>query len=157
MSKFRKDDAKEVPAISTSSLPDIVFMILFFFMVTVQMRDMTLKVTNGFPFASEATKLEKKSLISSIYVGEPLPPYQKVHGTESIIQLNDVFATKNDIINFVSAERESRDEAEIPFMIYSLKVDEFTRMGIIQDIKQELRRASALHISYSAKKPNTVE
>ena len=157
MSKFRKDDKKEVPAISTSSLPDIVFMILFFFMVTVQMRDMTLKVKNNLPNITEVTKLEKKSLICNIFVGEPLPAYQKMHGSESIIQLNDVFATKNDIINFVSAERESRAEAEIPLMVYNLKVDEYTKMGIVQDIKQELRRASALHISYSANKKVTID
>ncbi|MDX9881276.1 MAG: biopolymer transporter ExbD [Prolixibacteraceae bacterium] len=152
MSKFRKGENKELPPISTSSLPDIVFMILFFFMVTVQMRDVSLKVHITTPEASELSKLEKKSLVSYIYVGEPQKQYQKVFGTEPRIQLNDVFANVSDIIEFIVAEREARDEAEVPFMITSLKVDEYTKMGIVQDIKQELRKASALHINYSARK-----
>lgn len=157
MSKFRKDSGKELPAISTSSLPDIVFMILIFFMVTVKMRDVSLKVQVTTPQAKELSKLEKKSLVSNIYVGEPLPQYQKTFGSEPTIQLNDQFAAVGDIINFITAERETRDEAEVPFMITSLKVDQFTKMGIVTDIKQELRKASALHINYSARKKVTVE
>jgi len=157
MSKFRKDSGKELPAISTSSLPDIVFMILIFFMVTVKMRDVSLKVQVTTPQASELSKLEKKSLVSNIYVGEPLPQYQRTFGSEPTIQLNDQFAGVGDIINFITAEREARDEAEVPFMITSLKVDQFTKMGIVTDIKQELRRASALHINYSARKKVIVE
>lgn len=157
MSKFRKDDNKELPPISTSSLPDIVFMILFFFMVTVQMRDVSLKVEVTVPEANELSKLEKKSLVSYIYVGEPQRQYQRVFGSEPRIQLNDQFANVSDIIDFITSERESRDEAEVPFMITSLKVDEFTKMGIVTDIKQELRRASALHINYSARKKVVID
>ena len=152
MSKFRKGGKKEAPAIATSSLPDIVFMILIFFMVTVKMRDVSLKVHVVTPQASELSKMEKKSLVSNIYVGEPDKQYQKMFGTEPRIQLNDALANVSDIVEFIIAEREARDEAEIPFLITSLKVDEFTKMGIVQDIKQELRRASALHINYSARK-----
>ncbi len=116
------------------------------------MRDVTLKVHIVIPEAAELSKLEKKSLVSYIYVGEPQKQYQKVFGTEPRVQLNDVFANVSDIVDYIVAERESRDEAEVPFMITSLKVDEFTKMGIVQDIKQELRKASALHINYSARK-----
>ncbi|MGE4586237.1 MAG: ExbD/TolR family protein [Mangrovibacterium sp.] len=157
MSKFRKDKGKELPAISTSSLPDIVFMILIFFMVTVQMREVTLKVKVTVPEATELSKLEKKSLVSNIYVGEPQLQYQKVFGSEPRVQLNDQFANVSDIIDFITSEREARDEAEIPFMITSLKVDEYTKMGIVTDIKQELRRASALHVNYSSRKKVTVD
>lgn len=157
MSKFRKNSSKELPAISTSSLPDIVFMILIFFMMTVKMRDVTLKVHIVTPEATELSKLEKKSLVSNIYVGEPQQQYQKLFGSEPCIQLNDQFASVSDIIDFITSEREARDEAEVPFMITSLKVDEYTKMGIVTDIKQELRRASALHINYSARKKTTVD
>ena len=71
MAKFRKDGKKEVPAISTASLPDIVFMLLFFFMVSTTMREVTLMINNGMPEAKEVTKLEKKSLVSNIYIGKP--------------------------------------------------------------------------------------
>lgn len=152
MSKFRKNDSKETPAISTSALPDIVFMLLFFFMVSTTMREVTMKVKIQLPQATELNKLEKKSLVSYIYVGPPHKQYQRVFGNEPRIQLNDAFATVEDIQDFIVSEREARDEAEVPLMITSLKVDEFTKMGIVSDIKQELRRIQALHINYSSKK-----
>ena len=157
MSKFRKDSGKELPPISTASLPDIVFMLLFFFMVSTTMREVTLMVKVKVPDATELSKLEKKSLVSYIYVGEPMPQYQRVFGSEPRIQLNDQFAQASDILDFITAEREARDEAEVPMMITSLKVDEFAKMGIVSDIKQELRKASALHINYSSRKKATEE
>jgi biopolymer transport protein ExbD len=152
MSKFRKNDSKEVPEVSTSSLPDIVFMLLFFFMVSTVMRETTLKVKIKLPSASEVTKLEKKSLVSVINVGSPILQYQHIYGSEPRIQLNDQLEKLENIIDFVEAERQARDESEIPQMITSLKVDEYTKMGIVSQIKQELRKAAALHINYSARK-----
>ena len=151
MSKFRKKGEKEVPPISTASLPDIVFMLLFFFMVSTTMREVTYKVEITLPQATELSKLEKKSLVSYIYVGEPLKQYQKTFGVAPRIQLNDQFANVGDVQDFIIAEREARDEAERPLMITSLKVDENTKMGIVTDIKQELRKSAALHINYSAR------
>jgi biopolymer transport protein ExbD len=151
MSKFRASGKKETPAISTASLPDIVFMLLFFFMVTTTIRDVSLLVKLKLPEATELTKLEKKSLVSYIYVGPPQPQWVKVYGTEPRIQLNDQFAKVSDIPDYILAERASRNEAEIPFMVTSLKVDEFTKMQIVGDIKQELRKAAALHINYSSR------
>ena len=152
MSKFRQDDHKELPAISTASLPDIVFMLLFFFMVTTTMREVTYKVKMHLPEATELDKLEKKSLVSYIYIGEPLPMYQKTFGKASRVQLNDQFADVGEVQNFIIAEREARDEAEQPFMVTSLKVDENTKMGIVNDVKQELRKSAALNINYSSRK-----
>jgi biopolymer transport protein ExbD len=152
MSKFRKDKNKEVPAVSTASLPDIVFMLLFFFMVTTTLRETTLKVQIHLPNATEISKLEKKSLVSYIYVGPPIRPLQAQLGSEPRIQLNDQFAKVNDLGDFIESERQARDESEIPQMVTSLKVDEFTKMGIVSEIKQELRKAAALHINYSSRK-----
>jgi len=153
MSKFKKGGKNELPPISTASLPDIVFMLLFFFMVTTTMREVTLNVRVKLPTATELTKLEKKSLVSYIYIGEPLKQYQSKFGIAPRIQLADQFANVSDISNFVIAEREARDEAERPMMITSLKVDENTKMGIVTEVKQELRKAAALHINYSSRKP----
>jgi len=152
MGKFRKDSGKEVPAISTSSLPDIVFMLLFFFMVSTTMKEVELKVKVKVPAASEIKKLEKKSLVSYIYVGTPQRQFQKLFGTEPRIQLNDQFAKVEDIGDFIESEREARDEKEVPLMTTSLKVDAETKMGIVSDIKQNLRRVSALRINYSTTK-----
>lgn len=152
MGKFKKSGGKDLPPISTASLPDIVFMLLFFFMVSTTMREVTYKVNISVPEATELSKLEKKSLVSYIYVGEPLPQYQKTFGVASRIQLNDQFAGIGDVQDFVIAEREARAEEERPFLITSLKVDENTKMGIVNDIKQELRKSAALHINYSSRK-----
>jgi len=141
-----------MPAVSTASLPDIVFMLLCFFMVTTTMREVTLMVKIKKPEATELTKLTKKTLVSYIYVGQPIPQYQKTFGTEPQIQLNDQFANASDLLSFITAERAARDESEIPMMITSIKADEFTKMKIIQEVKEELRKAQALHINYSAKK-----
>jgi biopolymer transport protein ExbD len=151
MSKFRKKGGKGLPPISTASLPDIVFMLLFFFMVSTTMREVTFMVDIRLPAATELSKLEKKSLVSYIYVGEPLPQYQRTFGVSSRIQLNDQFANVGDIMDYVITEREARNENERNMMITSLKVDENTKMGIVTDIKQELRKAAALHINYSAR------
>lgn len=152
MHKFRKKGGKELPPISTASLPDVVFMLLFFFMVSTTMREVSYKVHIRLPQATELSKLEKKSLVSYIYVGEPLLQYQKTFGIAPRIQLNDQFANVGDIQDYIIAERESRDEAERPLMITSLKVDENTKMGIVTDIKQELRKSAALHINYSSRR-----
>ena len=150
MSKFKKGGSKETPEISTASLPDIVFMLLFFFMVSTTMRDVELNVNYVQPQAKELTKLEKKDLVSNIHVGVPLRKYQKTFGTEPRIQLNDQFATVDDIQAFIASEREARKEELRNKLTTSLKVDRYTKMGIIVDIKQELRKASALKLNYSA-------
>lgn len=152
MRRFKKKTGKELPPIPTASLPDVIFMLLFFFMVTTTMREVSYKVNIKLPSATELKKLEKKSLVSYIYVGEPLQQYEKTYGIASRIQLNDQFANVEDIQSYIAAERESRAEEDRPMMITSLKVDENTRMGIVSDIKQELRKAAALNIIYSSRK-----
>ena len=137
-----------MPEIGTSS--DIVFMFLFFFMVTTQMRSTEDKVIVKLPQASEVVKLERKDLSSYINIGSPTRALQAQYGTESRIQLNDSFKTTKDIRDFIASERESLSEADRQFMTTVIKADENTRMGIITDVKQELRRCSALKIMYLA-------
>jgi len=150
MSRFKSKKGKDSPGINTSSLPDIIFMLLFFFMVSTTMREVTVRVKQQMPEATEIQKLEKKSLVSFIYIGEP--KNTKLYGTNSRIQLNDVFASVDDIPEFIAKERESRDEADRKFLTTSLKVDGNTKMGIVTDVKQELRKAGAFKINYSTRK-----
>ena len=140
-----------MPAISTASLPDIVFMLLFFFMVATTMREDIPLVENTLPYADQVEKLDKKDLVMYIYAGKPVQRYQATMGTEARIQLNDNFADINDIQQFIFAERESKREELIPFLTTSLKVDEETRMGLVSDIKLELRKAEALKINYTTR------
>jgi biopolymer transport protein ExbD len=150
MSRFKVKKAKGDVAINTSSLPDIIFMLLFFFMVTTTMREVTFKVKMKLPEATEIQKLEKKSLVSYIYVGPPVNP--RMYGTNTRIQLNDQFATVDDIAEFVQIERQDRPESDRKLITTSLKVDSDTRMGIVTDIKQELRKSGAFKINYSSRK-----
>ena len=154
MGKFRKEGKKEVPQVSTSSLPDIVYMLIFFFMITTSMRDVELRVKTALPKATEIAKLEKKALVSSIYIG---PPRDAKLGTESRIQLNDQFARPDDIADWVLQEREARSEADRPFLTTALKVHKDTRMGIVTDVKQELRKVGAFRINYTTLKGSALE
>ncbi|MBR4822794.1 MAG: biopolymer transporter ExbD [Bacteroidales bacterium] len=149
---FKKGEKKEMPAIASGSLSDIVFMLLFFFMVTTQMRETENKVVIRIPQATEAVKLERKDLASYINVGTPIRRLQAQFGTEPRIQLNDSFKTVDDIRDFVAAERDSKKEDERQKMTVCIRADQDVRMGTITDIKQELRRCSALKIMYTARK-----
>ena len=153
MAKFSRGGKKEMPGISSGSLSDIVFMLLFFFMVTTQLRSTEDLVMVKLPEASEVIKLERKDLASYINVGPPVKNMQAKFGTEARIQLNDSFKTTTDIRDFIAAERDSKSEADRQFMTVSIRADQDVRMGIVSDVKQELRRCSALKIMYSARKP----
>ncbi|MGB0838801.1 MAG: ExbD/TolR family protein [Chitinophagales bacterium] len=150
MARIRSKESKETPAISTASLPDIIFILLFFFMVATVMRNSELLVNVRPAQATELTKLEKKSLVSYIHVGPPSLQYQAKYGTAPKIQLNDVFADKSEIRQYIENERAKVDEKLIGQMTTSLKVDKETKMGIVTDIKQELRKVAALKMNYSA-------
>lgn len=157
MAKFARKGKGGIPAVNTSSLPDIIFMLLFFFMVSTTMREQEKLVIVKLPEATEIVKLERKDLSCYINVGTPVLNKQAEFGTESRIQLNDSYKTTEDIRDFVAAERESLSEADRQFMTVCIKADENVRMGIITDIKQELRRCSALKIMYSARGVSHVE
>ena len=137
--------------LNTSSLPDLIFTLLFFFMIVTTMREVSLKVEFKIPQGTELEKLEKKSLVTFIYVGKPTAEFRKKLGSESRIQLNDAYAEVDEIQAYVTNERSSMKEEDQPFMTVSLKIDQDTKMGIVTDIKQALRQAYALKINYSAR------
>ncbi len=149
MSKFKKDNSKGTPAVSTASLPDIVFMLLFFFMVTTVMREVDLKIKLDQPEATEIDKLEDKSLVDYIYIGEPMN--SDLYGTVPKIQLDDDFATIEDVQDYIIARRADRPEQLQGKITVSLKVDKETKMGIVTEVKQKLRKVQALKINYSTR------
>ena len=151
MGRFKKENQKGVPEMNTSSMGDIVFMFLFFFMVITTMRESTLFVRTILPGATEVQKLEKKALIANINIGPPMQSYSNL-GTEPRIQLNDKFAETGEIVEFVETEKQQRTEADRNMITWSLKVDETVKMGIVTDVKQELRKASAFKVNYSKRK-----
>ena len=151
MGKFNKTSKRGMPTLNTSSLPDLIFTLLFFFMIVTTMREVSLKVEFKIPQGTELEKLEKKSLVTFIYVGKPTAEFRKKLGSESRIQLNDAYAEVDEIQAYVTNERSSMKEEDQPFMTVSLKIDQDTKMGIVTDIKQALRQAYALKINYSAR------
>tara|TARA_B100000780_G_scaffold46486_1_gene28934 strand:+ start:1996 stop:2478 length:483 start_codon:yes stop_codon:yes gene_type:complete len=151
MSKFKKKSGGESPAINTASLPDIVFMLLFFFMVATVMRDSTLMVVNKLPAADQIQKLDKKDRVMYIYAGKPSSRYEKKYGSSARIQLNDKFATVGEVGAFILAERASKRQELQNVLTTALKVDSDTKMGLVQDIKQELRKVQALKINYTTR------
>lgn len=152
MSRFNKNGGREMPEMNTSSLPDLIFTILFFFMMVTSMREVTLMVKFERPAGTQLEKLARKSCTSFIYIGKPTDALQTQFGSGTRIQLNDKFAEVNEVYDFIIEDRNELSEVDKPFYTVSLKCDKETPMGIITDVKQVLRKAYALKIVYSASK-----
>ncbi|NBC08718.1 MAG: biopolymer transporter ExbD [Bacteroidetes bacterium] len=152
MAKFSKKRGKANPEVSTASLPDIIFMLLFFFMVVTVLRDAELKLDVNTPYATELTKLEEKSLVNYLYIGKPKPKYQKLYGTSPRLQLGDKFSTIADIPIFLEKHKIKVPEARHGQITSSLRVDGEVTMGIVTDVKTKLRKSGQLKVNYSAKK-----
>jgi biopolymer transport protein ExbD len=149
MSKIRFKKKANLPEVSTASLPDIVFMLLFFFMTVTVMKDDTLKVANELPNASEIKKLEKKYRIITIYVGKPTKQHETIAGTEPKIQINNRFVSLADLGQRVIEEINKKPQYLRAYITISLKIDKKASMGLISDIKQELRKINTLKINYT--------
>lgn len=146
MAVMAKKGKKEVPAMSTSSLPDIVFMLLFFFMSATTMREVEPMVSVGLPDAHEVTQLDKKELVN-IWVGTSLDAEK---GEDALmIQLNDRTGDVKDVQEFVKAASATKD-MPMSELVVNLRVDEGATVGKLTAIKQELRKAEALDIAYAA-------
>ena len=149
MSKFKFKKNTNTPEVSTASLPDIVFMLLFFFMTVTVMKDDTLMVVNELPNASEIMKLEKKDRIITVYVGKPEGRFRALLGDEPKIQVGDKFVSIADFGSVMLAEINKKPEHLRSFITVSLKIDKTASMGLISDVKQELRKINALKINYT--------
>jgi len=148
-STFSPHKKRRQPTLSTSSLPDIVFILLFFFMVSTIIRENEVLLEVELPSVSETTQLKRQSLVDYIYVGsataadENLPP---------LLQLNDALSEVSDIVPWVHNKRPEISDVDRSRLFTSLKVDKEVKMGWVNQIKLELRKAQALKISYSAQK-----
>ncbi len=163
MSMFRRHRRHDVPALNTASLPDLIFTVLFFFMIVTHMRQVTLKVQYQVPAGTELTKLTKKSAVTYIYIGarsEEQGARSKEQGArskeqgarsgDSFIQMNDKLVSVDEIQDYVIAERNTMSPDDASAMTVSIKADRMVPVGIITDVKQSLRKANALRINYSA-------
>ena len=149
--RTRRSADRSVPGLNTAALPDLIFTVLFFFMIVTHMRDVELKVQYKVPQGTELEKLTRKSTVSFIYMGPPAKRLQPTMGTATRIQLNDKYATVDDIGRFVEQERSRMSPRDRERMTISIKADRSTDMGVVTDVKQALRRANALVVNYSSK------
>ncbi len=148
MAKFKKksNTSQDIP---TSALPDIIFMLLFFFMVTTVLRETTINVKQAIPSATELRKLQRKSLVSYLYMGKPKPNLVSTFGTEPKIQANDLFINPQDLVLWVSQEKDKLSEVERDQITIALKVDKEVKMGLVSDVQLELREANARKLMYT--------
>ncbi|MBI9072297.1 MAG: biopolymer transporter ExbD [Melioribacteraceae bacterium] len=132
--KFEKKRSQSSTGISTASLPDIIFMLLLFFMVATTMREQEVFVKFSLPEAEAIQKIENKRLVSYVWIGD-----------NEKIQVNDAIVQIKDIQSIMYKKRQ-----EVPNVIVSLRADKNSSMGILMDIQQELRKAYCRRINYSA-------
>jgi biopolymer transport protein ExbD len=132
--KFEKKRASTKQEIPTASMPDIIFMLLLFFMVTTTLREVEVLVDYKLPYAEALEKIENKRLVAYIWVGN-----------NKKMQINDSFVQVEDVQRIMYSKRQ-----ELPNVIVSLRVDVGTDMGLVTDIQQELRKAFCLRLNYSS-------
>ena len=154
MSMFGRRE-HEMPGLNTSSLPDLIFSVLFFFMIVTHMRQVTLKVDYRAPQGKQLTRLTKKSAVSYIYIGKPVQSLSGVSNEETdssgvCVQLNDKLATPAEVMDYVLAEKRRMSAEDQRQMTVSIRADRQVPMGVVMDVKQALRQAKVLRVNYSA-------
>lgn len=143
---FKKKQAGSKQEIPTSAMPDVVFMLLFFFMVTTVLREVTLKVKLDLTKASNIEKIEEKRLVSYIYMGPERLPGNQVG--EDKVQIDDAIVEDIGAIRNIMYEKL----LEEPRLIVSLRVDEDSEFSLLSDVTKELQQAGTFRINYSTKR-----
>jgi biopolymer transport protein ExbD len=146
---FRRKE-REVPALNTASLPDLIFTVLFFFMIVTHMRQADLKVQYRVPQGTELSRLTHKSTAQYLYIGPPSKELQPTMGKQTLIQLNDRIVSIDELRELLAEQRRLMSDEDQERMVVCIRADRSTDMGLLSDVKRALREANALKISYSA-------
>ena len=133
---FRRS-SHNMPGLNLASMPDLIFTVLFFFMIVTHMRHDDVKVRYQVPAGTEVQKLQQKSAVINIYIGE------------GKIQVNNQLTDVEHLPQLIEAERKKLSEDNAERLTVSLKADKHTPMGIIADVKEALQHSFALRINYS--------
>lgn len=139
-----------MPGLNLAAMPDLIFTVLFFFMIVTHMRDVDPKVQYNVPQGTELTKEANKSGLVYIFIGKPVDAQGRIVSNETRIQMGDRYVTMAEIGDEIAKARNSMSEEDRQRLTVSIRADRDTEMGIINDVKQELRKAGALNINYSA-------
>lgn len=129
-----------VPGLNTASLPDLIFTVLFFFMIVTHMRRVTLRVKYQMPEGKELTQLARKTTTTYICIGKPIKGAQG-SANEMVVQVNDKIVPIQQLADALPKGNNDRDAC--------IKADRQTPMWMIMEIKQALRKSGILHINYS--------
>ncbi len=149
MGRFKTTQKREVPGLNLAALPDLIFTVLFFFMIVTHMREVTPRVRYEVPQGTEVEKGRKAGLVY-LLIGKPVDAQGRVISDETRIQLNDRLVTIAQLPDEINKVRAGMSDDERQHMTISIRADRDTEMGIINDVKQALRKAGALNINYSA-------
>lgn len=152
MSRFRHQRQRAVPGLNLASLPDLIFTVLFFFMIVTHMRDVTPLVRYEVPQGTELEKDVRKAGLVYVFIGKPVDARGRVLSDETRIQMNGRFVTVDEVAGEIAKARERMSESDRQQMTVSIRADRDTQMGVVNDVKQALRKAGALNINYSATK-----
>ena len=147
MSSFRRRYHRESPSINTASLPDIVFMLLFFFMVVTKLKKEDVKLSVKLPKANESIKLDNKQ--NGVYIHVGVPVDTSIFGSHLKVQMNDEFIDPSTLSNRIEADMKRVSKSELPFYTVILRSDSDVDMHYINAIKHQLRQANALKLIYS--------
>ena len=139
-----------------AAMPDLIFTVLFFFMIVTHMRDVDLKVQYTVPQGTELTKEVNKRGQVFIFIGKPVDAQGNVVADETRIQMGDRYVAVAEIGKEIEKARSAMSDEDRQHLTVSIRADRDTEMGIINDVKQELRKAGALNINYSAEKKDEV-
>ncbi|KXB79974.1 biopolymer transporter ExbD [Prevotella amnii] len=139
-----------IPELNTASLPDLIFSILFFFMLVTHMRKANIKVKYQEPAGRNLVRMEKKSTVDYIYIGKPVDEKGNIISKEDKIQLNDKLLSLSEIKSYLQQEYQSMSAEQRKKMTVNIKADKNINMGVIIDLKQMLRECNALNVFYSA-------
>ena len=140
----------EIPTLNTASLPDLIFSILFFFMLVVHMRKATVHVKYQVPMATDLSRMYNNSSIQHIYIGRPINTLGKVESNKMVVQLNDNITTIPEIKKYLIQLSAVLPPEQRKQLSVSIKADRHADMGMIMDLKQALREANVLNINFTA-------
>lgn len=142
---------REVPMLNTASLPDLIFTVLFFFMIVTHMRTTTSKVKYALPQGTELKRLAKKSAVTYIYIGRAMPETTREMSAYKV-QLNNRVGTIGEVASFVANEKKRMNSDDQVKMTVSIKADRSTPMYVINAVKRAVRAGGATRINYSAER-----
>ena len=136
-SMIPRRSSHELPGLNLASMPDLIFTVLFFFMIVTHMRDVEKKVRYEVPAGTEVRKMEQKTAVINLYLGE------------GGIQIDNDLVTLQGIVPYINQVRQGLSPENQERLTVSLKADKKTPMGLIADVKRELQKAYAVKVNYS--------